>query len=214
MLTKTATKHLRRAIKTRLGLNDRQAGAIIDRNWFTTPEGSLRGCVALVNDAVSITPTLGIYVPGEDGYYEWVGYLNITQDDLDRWNLMTLEDAYAAPEGFQTLSDSFEWLDGSVTGCRPRDDDAIIVTVDLGEGDIREMAMLADLSDASDLMRYVRDRIGENSRICFEAEPKGSRGTKSHNLPILEMICENRSDNDDFVDLDDLFGPIPERIAA
>ena len=50
--------------------------------------------------------------------------------------------------------------------------------------------------------------------ICFEAEPKGERSIKSQSLPILEMICEGRGDNDDFVDLDDLFGPIPERIAA
>ena len=214
MLTKTATKQLRRAIKTRLGLNDRQAGAIIDRNWFTTPEGSLRDCVVLLNDSVSVNPTLGIYVPGTEGYYEWVGYLNLVQDDLVRWNVMSLEDAYALPEGFRTLADSFEWVDGTVTACRPRDEDAIIVTVDFGEGLIREMAMLAEINDAPGLMRYAREKIGEKSRICFEAEPTGGRSIKSLNLPILEMICEARATNDDCVDLDDLFGPIPERIAA
>ena len=214
MLTKTATKQLRRAIKTRLGLNDRQAGDIIDRNWYSTPEGSLRDCVVLLNDSVSANPTLGIYVPGNEGYYEWVGYLNLVQGDLARWNVMSLEDAYALPEGFRTIADSFEWVDATVTACRPRDEDAIIVTVDFGEGLTREMAMLADINDAPGLMSYVREKIGEKSRICFEAEPTGDRSIKSLNKPILEMICEARATNDDFVDLDELFGPIPERIAA
>ena len=214
MLTKTATKQLRRAIKTRLGLNDRRASDIIDRNWFSTPEGSLRGCVAVVNDAMSVNPSLSLYVPGTEGYYEWVGHLRLEKTDLVRWKAMSLEDAYAAPEDFRTLSDSFEWVDGTVTACRPRDEDAIIVTVDFGDGDIRDMAMLADINDATGLMSYAREKIGEKSRICFEGEPKGERSIKSQNLPILEMICEGRGDNDDFVDLDDLFGPIPERIAA
>ena len=79
---------------------------------------------------------------------------------------------------------------------------------------VGEMAMLAEINDAPGLMRYAREKIGEKSRICFEAEPKGDRSIKSLNLPILEMICEARATNDDCVDLDDLFGPIPERIAA
>lgn len=212
MLTKTATKQLRRAIKTRLGLNDRRASDIIDRNWFSTPEGSLRDCVAILDPSPS--PHLTIYIPGDQGYHEWVGHLSLEKSDLDRWNLMSLEDAYAIPEGFRTLADSFEWVDGTVTACRPRDEDAIIVTVDFGDGDVREMAMLADINDATGLMSYAREKIGEKSRICFEAEPKGERSIKSQSLPILEMICEGRGDNDDFVDLDDLFGPIPERIAA
>ena len=212
MLTKTATKQLRRAIKTRLGLNDRQAGEIIDRNWYSTPEGNLRDCVAVVD--ASPSPHLTIYVPGNEGYHEWVGHLRLEKDDLVRWNAMSLEEAYALPEGFRTLADCFEWVDGTVTACRPRDEDAIIVTVDFGEGLTREMAMLADINDAPGLMSYVREKIGEKSRICFEAEPKGDRSIKSLNKPILEMICEPRATNDDFVDLDDLFGPIPERIAA
>lgn len=212
MLTKTATKQLRRAIKTRLGLNDRQAGDIIDRNWYATPEGNLRDCVAVVDP--SPTRHLTIYVPCDEGYYEWAGHLHLEKDDLVRWNAMPLEDAYALPEGFRTMADSFEWVDATITACRPRDEDAIIVTVDFGEGLIREMAMLADINDAAGLMRYVREKIGEKSRVCFEAEPTGDRSIKSLNMPILEMICEGRAYNDDVVDLDDLFGPIPERIAA
>lgn len=214
MLTKTATKQLRRAIKTRLGLNDRQAGEIIDRNWYAMPEGSLRDCVAVLDGANSVNPHLTIYVPGDQGYHEWVGHLRLEKDDLDRWNAMSLEDAYAIPEGFRTLADSFQWVDGTVTACRPRDEDAIIVTVDFGEGLTREMAMLADINDAPGLMRYAREKIGEKSRICFDPEPRGDRSIKSLNKPILEMICEARASNDDFVDLDDLFSPIPERIAA
>lgn len=210
MLTKTANKQLRQAIKSRLGLNDRQAGSIIDRNWFLTPEGPLKDCVVQINNAHNVNPTLGIYVPGNSGYYEWTGYLNLEKNDLVRWNAMSLEDAYAIPEGFRTLADSFEWRDGTVIECRPRDSLAIIVTVDFGEGLIREMAMLAEINDAEGLIEYAREKIGENSRVCFEENPTGERSQQAQGLPVLEMICINK----DSIDLDEYFGPIPEKVAA
>ena len=128
MLTKSATKHLRRAIKARLGLTDRQASSIIERNWANGICENLQGCVALLNNAYDTNPNLGIYVPGNYGYYEWVGHLRLEKSDLERWNVMSLEEAYALPEGFRTLSDCFEWVDATITDCRPRDEDGIMST--------------------------------------------------------------------------------------
>ena len=209
MLTKSATKHLRRAVKTRLGLNDRQASSIIERNWANGICENLQGCVALLNNAYDTNPNLGIYVPGNYGYYEWVGHLRLEKSDLERWNVMSLEEAYALPEGFRTLSDCFEWVDATITDCRPRDEDGIIVTVDFGEGRTREMAMLADINDAQGLLSYAREKIGRQGRVCFEAEPKGERSLKAHGMAIVEMITVDY----DSVDLDELYGE-PAKLAA
>lgn len=209
MLTKSAAKHLRRAIKSRLGLNDRQATCIIERNWFNAPEGALHDCVVTVNNGYEANPSLNIYVPGSDGYYVWIGHQRLEKDDLVRWKAMPLEDAHALPEGFQTLSDSFEWVDATVTDCRPRDDLAIIVTVDFGEGKTREMAMLADINDAQGLLSYVREKIGREARVCFEAEPKGERSLQAQGLSILEMITVDC----DSMDLDEYYG-VAEKATA
>tara|TARA_B100000953_G_scaffold90817_1_gene74033 strand:+ start:1789 stop:2418 length:630 start_codon:yes stop_codon:yes gene_type:complete len=209
MLTKSATKHLRRAIKARLGLTDRQASSIIERNWANGICENLQGCVALLNNAYDTNPNLGIYVPGNYGYYEWVGHLRLEKSDLERWNVMSLEEAYALPEGFRTLSDCFEWVDATITDCRPRDEDGIIVTVDFGEGRTREMAMLADINDAQGLLSYAREKIGRQGRVCFEAEPKGERSLKAHGMAIVEMITVDY----DSVDLDELYGE-PAKLAA
>ena len=209
MLTKSATKHLRRAIKARLGLTDRQASSIIERNWANGICENLQGCVALLNNAYDTNPNLGIYVPGNYGYYEWVGHLRLEKSDLERWNVMSLEEAYALPEGFRTLSDCFEWVDATITDCRPRDEDGIIVTVDFGEGRTREMAMLADINDAQGLLSYAREKIGRQGRVCFEAEPKGERSLKAHGMAIVEMITVDY----DSIDLDELYGE-PAKLAA
>lgn len=209
MLTKSATKHLRRAIKARLGLTDRQASSIIERNWANGICENLQGCVALLNNAYDTNPNLGIYVPGNYGYYEWVGHLRLEKSDLERWNVMSLEEAYALPEGFRTLSDCFEWVDATITDCRPRDEDGIIVTVDFGEGRTRDMAMLADINDAQGLLSYAREKIGRQGRVCFEAEPKGERSLKAHGMAIVEMITVDYDSND----LDELYGD-PAKLAA
>lgn len=209
MLTKSATKHLRRAIKARLGLTDRQASSIIERNWANGICENLQGCVALLNNAYDTNPNLGIYVPGNYGYYEWVGHLRLEKSDLERWNVMSLEEAYALPEGFRTLSDCFEWVDATITDCRPRDEDGIIVTVDFGEGRTRDMAMLADINDAQGLLAYAREKIGRQGRLCFEAEPKGERSLKAHGMAIVEMITVDY----DSIDLDELYGE-PAKLAA
>jgi len=209
MLTKSATKHLRRAVKTRLGLNDRQASSIIERNWANGICENLQGCVALLNNAYEVNPSLAIYVPGNYGYYEWVGHLRLEKSDLTRWNVMSLEEAYALPEGFRTLSDCFEWVDASITACRPCDEDGIIVTVDFGEGHTRDMVMLADINDAQGLLAYAREKIGRQGRLCFEAEPKGERSLKAHGMAIVEMITVDY----DSIDLDELYGE-PAKLAA
>jgi len=190
MITQTAKKHLVRAIKTRLGINDRWAGAILDNNWFSLPSENLRGVVVILQNTYVVNPYLDIYVPNEDGYYGWVGSLRLEKKDLTRWNVMSLEEAYALPDDFKTVADSYEWVDGIVTDAKPRDEDAIIVTVTTKDGQTRDMAMLAEINDAQGLIRYVREKLNEESRLCIEETPDDKRAAKAGGLPVLEMIVK------------------------
>ena len=209
MITKTSEKQLVRAIKARLGLNDRKAREIIDENWFSMPTESLRDCVLVVHNAEEVNPYLDVMVQGLEGYSVWVASLRLKPSDLERWKKMPIEQAYSLPEDFRTIFDSYEWSDGRVVNVRPRDEDAIIVTVEDNEGFRLETAMLAEINDAPGLVTYAMEKLDRGARLCIERNPQGERADKAKGLPILEMICAQN----DSVELDEYFGT-PESMAA
>jgi len=100
MATQTARRHVRNALRSRLGISDRTARDIVQE--FTNHmslwqiDMDLRGCVAVVgNDRTGVA----LYLPDADGVLVHVHDLVIEAEHLARWKAMPLEQAYGLPEG-------------------------------------------------------------------------------------------------------------------
>lgn len=190
MITKTLRSNLRRIIKARLRISDRQANDIIDRNWLNLPLEITQNSVAIFETSYSPRPVLDIYTRQADGYYTAVGGLDLEPEDFERWNRLSIEEAYAIPENFKTIAECYTWSDGVLIDARARDEDAILVTLENDKGECAEYAMLIDINDAPGTLNYARSCIGRASRVCIEAEPFGDRAAKAGELPILEMMID------------------------
>lgn len=215
MITKTSEKQLAAAIKRTLRVGDKVANGIVADNWMRLPVTSLRGAVVTV---LPESRALEVYAPctGDlEGYHMPVATLTVDGSALARWNQLPIEEAYGLPEGVK-LGTDMESFDGKVLSFRPRDEDGIIVeTLDFATGEVRDMVMLAGINDAPGLLAYAAEIKEEGARLYWEPNPIGSRSRKAAGLPILEMVLtgSNRIDEngeEPFVDLDELFGPIPE----
>lgn len=190
MITKTLRSNLRRVIKVRLRISDRQANEIIDQNWLRLPTEVTQKSVAIVDDTYREKPMLDIYTRQPDGYYTTVGGLAVDQNDLARWNQLDLEEAYGLPADFRTMADCYSWSDATLVDARARDKDAIIVTLENDAGERSEYAMLIEINDAPGTLSYARSCRGRTSRACIEAEPFGERAAKAGGLPILEILLD------------------------
>ena len=190
MITKTLRSNLRRVIKARLRISDRQANDIIDRNWLRLPTEVTQNSIAIVDDTYREKPMLDIYTRQPDGYYATVGGLAVDQDDLARWNELDLEEAYGLPADFRTMADCYAWSDATLVEARARDGDAIVITLENDAGERAEYAMLIEINDAPGTLSYARGCAGRPSRVCIEAEPFGERAAKAGGLPILEMLLD------------------------
>ena len=217
-LTASATKHLVKAIKAAIRVNDKVARDIINDNWLSSITGNLRYAVITVNPE---SRQLDVFTPATDdafeGYHVISGWLKVTDAQLKRWNALPIEEAYALPEGVVIANETMSF-DGKVTGYRAKDDDGIIVTVlNFATGKETDMVLLADINDAPGLIDYAAGIKGEPARIIYEPKAAGRRARISGGRPVLENVLpgenrmnENGEEVDDFMDLDDYFGPVPE----
>lgn len=100
MITSTARKHVIRALRDALRVNMRHAGEIVatirnENALRLLGSTDMRTVKALVINSAERLPTVNLYVDGGQGY-EFTGVaLGLTIEDLDRWNALSLEDAYA-----------------------------------------------------------------------------------------------------------------------
>lgn len=100
MITSTARKHIVRALRDALRIREPHAREILDviRNDIALNMlggTDMRTVKALVVSSSEPTPTVQLYVDGGQGY-EFTGVtLRLVHEDLDRWNALPVEEAYA-----------------------------------------------------------------------------------------------------------------------
>ncbi len=100
MITATARKHIIRALRQALRIRECTAREILEvirnENALRLLEGrDMRTVKALVCASSEPSPTACLYVDDGQGYERTGVSLRLTYEDLDRWNVLSLEDAYA-----------------------------------------------------------------------------------------------------------------------
>jgi hypothetical protein len=117
MATQTARRHVRNALRSRLGISDRTARDIVQE--FTNHmslwqiDMDLRGCVAVVgNDRTGVS----LYLPDADGVLVHVEDLVVEAEHLARWKAMPLEQAYGLPDGLKYTRDGDDFHSPSAHG--------------------------------------------------------------------------------------------------
>lgn len=100
MITSTARKHVVRALRDALRVNMRQAGEIVttirnENALRLLGSTDMRTVKALVINSSEPTPTVSLYVDGGQGYEHTGITLGLVYEDLDRWNALPIEEAYA-----------------------------------------------------------------------------------------------------------------------
>lgn len=100
MITATARKHIVRALREALRIREGHAREILTtiRNAIALDllgNTDMRTVKALVINCMETSPTIQLYVDAGQGY-EFTGVsLHLVYEDLDRWNKLSLEEAYA-----------------------------------------------------------------------------------------------------------------------
>ena len=177
-ITKSSRASLKKAIKDRLKIGDAHANRIIENAWLVLPNTPLRGCIVTVtegNPMIDATPSLTIYVPTEatlagteTAKYEYAGGFEIEEDDIARWRLLDLLEAYALPKGFSLSGGT--WIDATVLDAAITDDGTIDVSVRLDDGSTATYTKEAVINTLEGTLDYVREYIGCRIQICLETE--------------------------------------------
>lgn len=188
MITKTLQSNLRKILKSRLGINNADANSILTRNWLALPLDVTHTSVGVYAESQYGQARIDIYNRNRDGYYQITGSLDLIPSDLERWKVMSIEDAYSLPEDFRTVEDSYQWIDGRIVDAGPRDEESILVAAEDEFGEKTQYVMLADINDARGTLSYASEYIDKRVRLCVESKPFGDRELKAGQMPILDMI--------------------------
>lgn len=177
-ITKSSRQSLKAAIRARLKIGDAHANRIIENAWLVLPNTPLRGCLVTVtegNPMIGAKPSLTIYVPTaetlagtETAKYEYAGGFEIDEDDLIRWRLLDLLEAYALPKGFSLGGGT--WIDATVLDATIADDDTIDVSVRLDDDRIVTYTKKAVINTLEGTLDYVREYIGCDVQLLLETE--------------------------------------------
>ena len=185
MTTKTAERNMMKAIKARLKLNDRQATAILSKNWFLLPEDRMDNCVAVVSDD---RRHLNLYAKGADGYHYNAVSLDIDEDDLARWNVLSLEEAYAMPEGFITPASNSVTKFLKVVSANESAEGMIEITLTEETGETIEAVMEPFVLTGGETIEMLTDQTIAEFDVFIEMTPIGARAEMSKGRPIINNI--------------------------
>jgi len=99
MITATARKNIVRALRQALRIRESQARAILEtvrnENMLRMISGEdMRTVKAMVSDTGG-RPQASLYADGGDGYEPTGVTLSLGEEDVARWNLLSIEEAYA-----------------------------------------------------------------------------------------------------------------------
>lgn len=100
MITATARKHVVRALRDALRIRESRAREIVSTIFNENAlrllgDTDMRTVKALVCNGGDLSPTVHLYVNNGQGY-EFTGVvLSLVYEDLDRWNVLPIEEAYA-----------------------------------------------------------------------------------------------------------------------
>jgi len=117
MMTKSAENNIRKAIKARLKLNNKQISEVLALNWNVPVIGDMKDCIAVCEPKADVADTYELLIMMKDrgGYYTTVQVYNLKDEHVARWKLLTLEEAYALPADYAHRGSSGVWHDATIT---------------------------------------------------------------------------------------------------
>jgi hypothetical protein len=189
MITATARKHIVSALRQALRINQSDATAILDtvRNWnmLDLLDGPMHGVIAVVGE----TPRPSADLYRDEGHgYRLIGSLLLGMDDMRRWRLLDMVEAYeiaakvaarpyveparqAANDDTLRLDASerraLEWFDDAqVCGCENKGTH-VELDVMIG-GSLTVAVMLPTVNpDMDSLTRYVMEQLGRPGSLLI-----------------------------------------------
>lgn len=199
MTTKSALNNVRKAIKARLRLNNKQIDNLLALNWTVSIVGDMKGCIAVCEPKTDAENEYELFIMMKDraGYYVTVQVYNLEDEHVARWKLLPLEEAYELPTDYAHRGSSSVWHDAKIlaVGTDSIGFIAIMAEVekpgiegaDISTGSSTEVLTLRTEEYVED-NDNIQDIVGKKIRLCIDMTPPKTESdirTGQNPLPLI-----------------------------